>query len=682
MVLAKAGALAASEYNVRGVPVAFPFEPYPSQLVFMDRVVEALQAPQRNALLESPTGTGKTLCLLCAALAWREMQKAHLQAEQLGLTPATAQGAAMLKKLTAGAVGEEKAWLGGREVPASAPAAGPNPASFAPQMACRIIYMSRTHGQLSQVVRELRNTAYRPNISVLGSRAQYCVHHDVKKVPAGQKQNAQCQKLVGTQSCQFHRNVMDHKHQHKEVLTAAMDIEDLVKHGEKHKVCPYYLTRDTAKDADVIFMPYNYLTDPASRKSLSELWKDSIVIFDEAHNMESICSEAASFDLTATDIAMCVTEVDRCTSIKESGIELTTTEPATAEELTILKLILREFEDALASVPLKGSPAAATFSGSYIYELFEAAGVKHDNAPELFGMVSKTVSMLSEAQGAGIQANPSLKKFHDALESVFKSSNMVNSNRLYKVHITEEPERKGKKSAGPSITDMQPTIDRALRPGHKPRQIGYWCFSAGVTMREILDQGVRNVLLASGTLAPMASWPIEMQMPFQVSPLSSRSASPEATSATLCFLEKLGNLANWRAAVRCNAPKLRRATKPKIGARQQGTWARRKWRGLSPGAATRYSGYLCVQIQKPGHRKPRGFGLGFWCPWGFIPNQSYYSFFGEKPNLCWCRFFGKKLCGAAKKISVGARNGLPFRAGPNTEKKIQDRASMHWVLFP
>jgi regulator of telomere elongation helicase 1 len=53
--------------------VDFPFEAYPCQLVYIQRVLEAV-VEGKNALLESPTGTGKTLCLLCATLAW---QQAH-----------------------------------------------------------------------------------------------------------------------------------------------------------------------------------------------------------------------------------------------------------------------------------------------------------------------------------------------------------------------------------------------------------------------------------------------------------------------------------------------------------------------------------------------------------------------------------------------------------------------------
>ena len=54
---------------VRGTPVEFPFDPYACQLDFMDTALGAVDAGA-SAILESPTGTGKTLCLLVSTLAW------------------------------------------------------------------------------------------------------------------------------------------------------------------------------------------------------------------------------------------------------------------------------------------------------------------------------------------------------------------------------------------------------------------------------------------------------------------------------------------------------------------------------------------------------------------------------------------------------------------------------------
>lgn len=61
-----------------GSTVPFPFEhPYPQQTALMDAMLKALERKQRDnskgaaiMLLESPTGTGKSLSLACAAMAW------------------------------------------------------------------------------------------------------------------------------------------------------------------------------------------------------------------------------------------------------------------------------------------------------------------------------------------------------------------------------------------------------------------------------------------------------------------------------------------------------------------------------------------------------------------------------------------------------------------------------------
>ncbi|KAG0566399.1 hypothetical protein M758_7G058100 [Ceratodon purpureus] len=55
---------------------AFPFQPYPIQQQFMSAVYRALQKGG-VAIVESPTGTGKTLSLICSTLQWLEDEHAH-----------------------------------------------------------------------------------------------------------------------------------------------------------------------------------------------------------------------------------------------------------------------------------------------------------------------------------------------------------------------------------------------------------------------------------------------------------------------------------------------------------------------------------------------------------------------------------------------------------------------------
>lgn len=70
-----------------------------------------------------------------------------------------------------------------------------------------------------------------------------------------------------------------------------------MKEGRKRKCCPYFLTRELKQTADIVFMPYNYLLDPKSRKSQGIDLKDNVILLDEAHNVEKTCEEAASLEV-------------------------------------------------------------------------------------------------------------------------------------------------------------------------------------------------------------------------------------------------------------------------------------------------------------------------------------------------------------------------------------------------
>ncbi|XP_054651079.1 Fanconi anemia group J protein isoform X2 [Dunckerocampus dactyliophorus] len=61
------------DYTIGGVKIHFPCKAYPSQLAMMNSILRGLNYGQ-HCLLESPTGSGKSLALLCSALGWQQAQ--------------------------------------------------------------------------------------------------------------------------------------------------------------------------------------------------------------------------------------------------------------------------------------------------------------------------------------------------------------------------------------------------------------------------------------------------------------------------------------------------------------------------------------------------------------------------------------------------------------------------------
>lgn len=83
------------------------------------------------------------------------------------------------------------------------------------------------------------------------------------------------------------------------------DIEDLTRIGKHHNVCPYYLARSKLSNVDIAVLPYNYILTPSIRKKLPLTIENSILIFDEAHNLERTCEEIMSFKLSVDKLIQC-----------------------------------------------------------------------------------------------------------------------------------------------------------------------------------------------------------------------------------------------------------------------------------------------------------------------------------------------------------------------------------------
>lgn len=167
---------------------------------------------------------------------------------------------------------------------------------------------------------ELKRTAYSTvKAAVIGSRDQLCIHPELEKESNANKIQL-CKIKINTRTCHFH-NRLDTQKENPEFRNArVLDIEDLVKIGKKLKCCPYYASKELMSDAEIVFMPYNYLLDPKMRKANKLDLQNTIIILDEAHNVEKMCEESASVQVTSTEIALAIDDVTHVSNTKRKKI--------------------------------------------------------------------------------------------------------------------------------------------------------------------------------------------------------------------------------------------------------------------------------------------------------------------------------------------------------------------------
>lgn len=501
----KAGVTPPTTVELRGVNIHFPFKPYKCQEDYMGKVLDALLRSE-NALLESPTGTGKTLCLLCATLAW--------QREQAKLSVASA---------AATNNGKNSSNANSQNQNASTISMNNNKNNNA-QRVPTIIYASRTHSQLSQVVRELRNTRYRPKHSVLGSRDQMCVHPKVKKETSTSSDiNHDCNTLSKERKCRF-RNALEGfmapNPSYEENTQAVLDMEDLVKMGKENKVCPFYYTRSLLPDAELVLMPYNYLFDKDTRENTLQdiAWDNAIVIFDEAHNLESFATESASFDLTQTDLAMCVAELNRALNymamMDEDGSHVKT------ENVTRLKALFLHFEDYLSALNRSGA-----FSGEYMMDIFtKGMSINFANYPLFIDEVKKVSDLLLDARGGGsggggatTKGAPKLEHFIQCIKRVFgetTEARCMAKAKSYRVHISPKEAAATNNPQGGGGGGNGGGGGAGNNKAAASRTLSYWCFAPALAMQELSNLKIRSIIVTSGTLSPLQSYSMELGIPF------------------------------------------------------------------------------------------------------------------------------------------------------------------------
>ncbi|CCG25132.1 Rad3 protein [Candida orthopsilosis Co 90-125] len=261
------------KFYIDDLPVLFPYPRiYPEQYAYMSDIKKTLDVGG-NCILEMPSGTGKTISLLSLTVAYQMHYPEHR----------------------------------------------------------KIVYCSRTMSEIEKALIELHKLmefraselGYVEDFRGLGltSRKNLCLNPLISREKKGNVVDEMCRRVTNGQLkekiekgvvteedqvrdpakyslCSYHEKLYD-LDPHELVPSGVYSFDALIRYCKEMGTCPYFTVRRMIPFCNIIIYSYHYLLDPKIADRVSrELSKDSIIIFDEAHNIDNVCIESLSLDLT------------------------------------------------------------------------------------------------------------------------------------------------------------------------------------------------------------------------------------------------------------------------------------------------------------------------------------------------------------------------------------------------
>ncbi|CAK8697218.1 unnamed protein product [Clavelina lepadiformis] len=493
------------ELMISGVKVCFPCKPYPSQLSMMNKIIKGLEQ-QQHCLLESPTGSGKSLALLCSALAWQKNMTQRVMDE----AAANEKKEARTDSLESNGEDFEKNSTSNSKVKSL------NEIEKKLKVP-KIWFGTRTHKQIAQITHELARTAYKTtNMTILSSREHSCIHPFNKE---SRNKNDGCRDLVKGKHeelpgshCVYYQNVhrmKTHSSLYSCGITTAWDLEELVTLGNRIKACPYYSTRELISSASIIFCPYNYLIDPSIRAQMSINLKDQVVIVDEAHNIEDTSREAAGFTVEESELVNTIADLDHMIVDK--------IKPEQHEALHLLCTKIGQWLHKCSSSLKETSHDTWTkvWAGMEFISHLSDWGITDGTLPEIKRFFQEVMETDEEEE-----EHPAASVLHTASQSLIGGLLHVLEYLMYDSHRFIKDYRIAViRSAQYGVPPPKRTREgwiainkRSMR--YYTVNLHFWCLNPAVAFSDL--SSARSIVLTSGTLSPMSSFSSELGLSFPI----------------------------------------------------------------------------------------------------------------------------------------------------------------------